>query len=176
MNDDPQRESEAAVQGRAFEYQNVHWLWLSAVVLVADQVTKQLVVKQLGVFERIAITPFFNLTHVHNTGAAFSFMSGASPVFFISLAVVVSVGILIWLRRHPRGEVLNAAGLCLILAGAVGNAIDRATRGYVIDFLDFHAAGWHWPAFNVADMGICVGAGLLIFDMLFLAGRRQQAS
>jgi signal peptidase II len=152
----------------AIKYHNVHWLWLSLAIIVLDQITKQLVFINLEPYETLRLLPVFNLTHMRNTGAAFSMLSSASPLFFIALGVAVSVGILIWLRRHPHGETLVAIGLALILGGALGNVIDRAYRGYVVDFLDFHIGecGWcHWPAFNVADSAIVIGAGLLIWDM-----------
>lgn len=156
----------AAHDERGFQLQNVHWLWLSALVIAADQVTKQLVVNKLALFDRIPLFDWLNLTLMHNTGAAFSIFAGATPWFFVGLGVLVSVGILVWMRRHPRGETLVAASLALILGGALGNAIDRATRGYVIDFVDFHIQGWHYPAFNVADSAIVLGAILLGLDML----------
>jgi len=159
---------------RAFHFSNVHWLWLSGLIILADQVTKQLVVNDLTLYERIPLLPILNLTRMHNTGAAFSMLSDMGPLFFVLLAVGVSVGILIWLRRHPHDERLAAVSLSLILGGALGNAIDRATRGHVIDFIDFHVSGWHYPAFNVADCAITVGAALLIIDSLF--GRRSQDS
>lgn len=150
---------------RAFRYQNAHWLWLSALVIAADQVTKQLVVNQMALFDRIELLPFLNLVYVHNTGAAFSMFSSAAPWFFVALSVGVSIGILIWLRRYPQQQRLVAVSLTLILGGALGNGIDRATRGYVIDFIDVHGMGWHWPAFNVADSAITLGAALLLLDM-----------
>lgn len=156
----------AADDERGFQLQNVHWLWLSVIVIAADQITKQLVVNKLALFDRIPLFDWLNLTLMHNTGAAFSIFAGATPWFFVALSVLVSVGILIWMRRHPSGERLVAASLALILGGALGNAIDRATRGFVIDFVDFHIHGWHYPAFNVADSAIVLGAVLLGLDML----------
>lgn len=158
---------------RAFHYRNVYWLWLSALVIAADQISKQIVVKQLDLYERVVVLPFFNLTRTHNTGAAFSIFADAAPVFFIGLAVAVSIGILIWLRRNPDHERLAAAGLCLILGGALGNAIDRAARGYVIDFIDLYAASWHWPAFNLADSAITVGAALILLDLFLQRGHKN---
>jgi signal peptidase II len=157
----------------AIRYHNVHWLWLSLVVLSLDQITKQMVFLNLAHHESLRLLPVFNLTHMRNTGAAFSMFSSASPLFFAGLGVVVSIGILWWLRRHPRGETLVAVALSLILGGALGNVIDRVYRGYVVDFLDFHIGecGWcHWPAFNLADTGIVIGAGLLILDMYRKSG------
>lgn len=159
---------------RAFHYRNVYWLWLSAAVIVSDQITKQLVVNNFDLYERVVLAPMLNLTRMHNTGAAFSILADMAPMFFVALAVAVSVGILIWLRRNPQGERLTAVSLCLILGGALGNAIDRATRGYVIDFIDLHAAGWHWPAFNVADCAISVGAVLIVVDMLIRRDADEQ--
>lgn len=160
----------------AFHYKNVYWLWLSAAVMVADQITKQLVVRNLGWFDVMPVFPHFNLVHMHNTGAAFSMLSSAPRVFFILLGVAVSVGILWWLRRNPRGQTLFASALALILGGALGNVIDRATRGYVVDFLDFYWGSWHFAAFNVADAAITLGAGLMILDMILESRRARQAA
>jgi signal peptidase II len=145
---------------------NAHWLWLSAALILLDQISKQLVHRQLDWYESVTVLPFFNIVHLRNTGVAFSMFSDSSQLVFIGLALVVSVGILIWLRRHPSDQPLVAVALCLILAGAIGNAIDRAARGYVVDFLDFHWAGWHFAAFNIADTAITIGAGLMILDAI----------
>lgn len=161
----------------AFEYRNVYWLWISAAVMLADQVTKQLIVRHLGWFDVLPVMPHFNIVHMRNTGAAFSMFSGAAPALFILLGVAVSIGILWWLRRNPRGQTLVAVALSLILGGALGNVIDRATRGYVVDFLDFYWGRWHFAAFNVADSAITVGAGLLLLDMWLVSRRtRTQAA
>jgi signal peptidase II len=154
-------------------YRNVYWLWLSALIILADQVTKQMIVKNFAWFETKAILPHLNLVHMKNTGAAFSMMSSAPPAMFVLLGVVVSVAILIWLRRHPQGQTMVAIAFCLILGGALGNVIDRVTRGHVVDFVDFYWGTWHFAAFNVADSAITVGAGLLILDML-LQGRGRE--
>lgn len=153
----------------AIRYSNVHWLWLSVTVIALDQISKQLVFIKLIPFESVWLLPVLNLNHMHNTGAAFSMLSGASPFFFVLLGVAVSVGVIVWLRLHPQGQTLVAVALALIQGGALGNVIDRATRGYVVDFIDFHIGecGWcHWPAFNLADSAIVVGAALLMLDML----------
>jgi signal peptidase II len=145
------------------------WLWLSAVLVVLDQLTKQLATASLNYAEPVAVMPFFNLTLVHNTGAAFSFLSqagGWQRWFFAAIALVVSVGIVFWLKRLDRDKLWEALGLALVLAGAVGNLWDRIAYGYVVDFLDFYYGSWHWPAFNVADIAIVIGAGLLIIDAL----------
>ena len=101
-------------------------------------------------------------------------MRDAPPIFFILLGVGVSLGILWWLRKNPSGQTVLAVGLSLILGGALGNVIDRAARGYVVDFLDFYAYGWHYPSFNVADIAITTGAGLLILDMILESRRLKQ--
>ena len=154
---------------------NVHWLWLSAAVMLLDQVTKQLVVKHIDRFESIAVMPHLNWVHMHNRGAAFSMMSDMPPAFFVLLASAVSIGILIWLRRNPHGQRLMASGLALILGGALGNVIDRVRLGHVTDFIDVYYQQWHFAAFNVADAAITVGAGFLLLDMLLETLRERRA-
>lgn len=142
------------------------WLSIAAVVLVLDQITKFVVVSTFALYERREVTSFFNLVFVRNEGAAFSFLADAGGWqrgFFIAVGLVAALWIGWLLRRHPE-QTLFCLALSLILGGAVGNVIDRVLFGAVVDFLDFHAFGWHWPAFNVADMGISVGAGLLVWD------------
>jgi signal peptidase II len=144
------------------------WLALSAAVLIADQATKWLVLWTFTVHTSVPVTSFFNLVLVFNPGAAFSFLASASGwqrEFFIAVAVVASVWVTYLLRRHAS-ETRFALGLSLILGGAIGNLIDRVVLGAVVDFLDFHLFGYHWPAFNIADSGITVGAALLVWDSL----------
>jgi signal peptidase II len=144
------------------------WLGISVFVLVLDQLTKYLVRSTFGLHESIEVTPFFNLVFVMNRGAAFSFLStadGWQRELFIAIALAASVWIGWLLRKHP-GEVLFCFALSLILGGALGNVIDRVLYGAVVDFLDFHAYGYHWPAFNVADTAISCGAALLVFEAL----------
>jgi signal peptidase II len=144
------------------------WLALSALIVFLDQATKLIVTRYLTIHETVAVTPFFNLVLAYNPGAAFSFLSSASGWqrwLFIAIALIASVWIVLLLRRYPRLR-LFAAALSLVLAGAVGNLIDRVLFGAVIDFLDFHALGYHWPAFNVADSAITCGALLLVWDTL----------
>lgn len=157
----------------ALRYKNVHFLWLAAFVILGDQVTKQLVVQKIARFESIEVLPNFNIVHMHNTGAAFSMLSTLPPVAFVLLGVVVSIVILVWLRKNASGQRLVASGLSLILGGALGNVIDRVRLGHVTDFIDFHVGDWHFAAFNVADSAISVGAGLLILDMILDAWRRK---
>jgi len=144
------------------------WLALSSLLVAADQITKYVAVQQLALNQIVAVTPFFNLVLVYNAGAAFSFLSDAAGWqrgFFIGIALVASAWIVYLLRRYPHQRRF-ALALSLVLAGAVGNVVDRVLHGAVIDFLDFHAYGYHWPAFNVADSAISCGAALLIWDAL----------
>jgi signal peptidase II len=149
------------------------WLLLSFVVVMADQVTKTYISRHFLEFEFIRILPVLDITCMHNVGAAFSFLASASGWqrwVFIGLAVVVSIGIIVWLLRLPRSATpLLAAGLALVLGGAVGNVIDRIRLGYVIDFIHFHWDRAYFPAFNVADSSITVGAACLLLDALFEA-------
>jgi signal peptidase II len=159
----------------SYQYKNVYWLWLSALVIFVDQVTKQLVVKHLAWFEVMPLLPHFNFVYMKNTGAAFSMFTAAPASVFVALGVAVSVGIIIWMRRNPAGQTLVATALALILGGALGNVIDRATRGFVVDFIDFYVGNWHFAAFNVADSAITLGAGLMVLDMLLDARRAKAA-
>jgi len=147
----------------------LRWLWLAVVVIILDQLTKQLVVSNLMLHESLPLMPSLNLLRAENTGAAFSLLSSASGWqrwFFIVLAVSVSGFLIFWLRRLSAGQRLQAAALALILGGALGNLCDRVLYGYVIDFIDVYYQGWHFPIFNVADSAISVGAALLILDAL----------
>jgi signal peptidase II len=149
------------------------WLALAALIIVADQFTKTLVLGWFAHGEVREVTSFFNLVRVHNTGAAFSFLAGASGWqrwFFVGLGFVASVFIVWMLRRHPEQRLFCGA-ITGILGGALGNVIDRLLHGYVVDMLDFHWAGWHFPAFNLADSAITAGAALLILDEILRVRR-----
>ena len=152
------------------------WLLLSAFVVLADQVSKTYIARHFLEFEFIRILPVLDITCMHNVGAAFSFLASASGWqrwLFIGLAGAVSIGIIIWLIRLPRGtHALLAAGLALVLGGALGNVIDRIRLGYVIDFIHFHWDRAYFPAFNVADSAITVGAACLLLDALFESKRK----
>src|ERR1043165_6199499 len=132
-------------------YKNVYWLWLSALVIFIDQVTKQLVVKNFVRYESKALLPHLNLTYMENTGAAFSMMAGAPALLFVVLGVGVSLGILLWLRRNPRGQGMVAVAFCLPAGGALGHSTARSTpsRGCVVAFIVFFGGPRHFPAFNV---------------------------
>jgi signal peptidase II len=159
----------------AFKASNVYWLWVSALVIFVDQVTKQMVVRTLGWFDSYAVLPHLNFVHMRNTGAAFSMFSSLPAAFFVLLGTGVSLGILWWLRRHPDTQRLMACALSLVLGGALGNVVDRVTRGHVVDFVDFYIGSWHFAAFNLADSAITLGAGLLILDMLLEQRRGRTA-
>lgn len=153
------------------------WLALAAVLALADQASKGAISANLRIGEAREITGFFNLVLAHNRGAAFSFLSDAGGwqrALFIGIAVLATAVIVLMLVRHS-GERLFSGGLALILGGALGNLWDRIALGYVVDFLDFHALGWHFWAFNLADSAITVGAGLLILDGLRSAGAPHKA-
>jgi signal peptidase II len=156
-----------------------NWLWLGVAVIVLDQWTKALIVDRFEEFDRVVLLPVLDLMRLHNTGAAFSFLSDASGWqrwLFVGLGVAVSGGILVWLRRLPvKGQGLLASGLSLILGGALGNVIDRVLRGHVIDFIRVHYDAWSFdfPAFNVADSAITVGAALIILDNLLELDRAR---
>jgi len=151
------------------------WLGLAAVVVLLDQLAKLTVERLFDYGDVHPVTGFFNLVLTYNRGAAFSFLAGASgwqKQFLTAIAIVASLIILFLLARHGAQKLFSLA-LALILGGAVGNVIDRIAYGHVIDFLDFHWRGWHWPAFNVADSAIVCGAGLLILDELLRVRRSK---
>ncbi|MDP3295564.1 MAG: signal peptidase II [Nevskia sp.] len=147
-------------------FDNLRLLWIAAFVIVVDQIAKYFVGKALLLYDSIPVIAHFNLVRLHNTGAAFSMLNQAPAAMFILLSVAVSIGILWWLRANRHGQVLNALAFVFVLGGALGNAIDRATRGYVLDFIQFFVGDWHFAAFNVADMAITLGAGLMVVDLL----------
>ena|SRR5579859_7933801 len=154
---------------------NSRWIWLSVAVIVLDQLSKLYIATHMRLFEIIYVLPVFNIALLHNTGAAFSMLAGAAGWtrwFFIALALAIVAAIVTWLMRMPvNASRWVAAGLALVAGGALGNAMDRLTHGYVVDFLQFHWQGWFFPAFNVADSAITVGAALLILDGLFFQRR-----
>ena len=143
------------------------WLWLSLVVIVLDQATKFVATRFLDLYERVEVLPVLDFTRLHNTGAAFSMLAGASGWqrwFFVGLAFAVSALLVVWIWRTPRGEKLLPLSLALILGGALGNVVDRLWHGYVVDFIHVHWGSAYFPAFNIADSAITVGAALLIVD------------
>ncbi len=152
------------------------YLWVAVVVLILDQLTKVTAADYLALHDEVKLLPFLSLTLVHNTGAAFGFLSSANGwqnIFFIVVALIACIVILWMSRRLAAKDILLASGLMLILGGAAGNLTDRLIHGYVIDFIDVYYRTWHWPAFNIADSAITVGAVLLAVDALGL-GRENK--
>lgn len=150
----------------------LQWTWLSGLVIVLDQLSKFAARAALELHIENPVIPFFNLTLAYNRGAAFSFLNDAGGwqrSFFTALAIIVSIVIVVWLKRLPSDDKWTAAGLALILGGAIGNVIDRIYFGYVTDFLDVYYGGYHWPTFNIADSGISIGAAVLVIHSLFFA-------
>jgi signal peptidase II len=158
----------------------LRWGSLTLLVILVDQMTKAFVESRFDLFDAVRVLPFLDFTLLYNTGAAFSFLAGASGWqrwFFIALGIVVSVAILAWMRQlDPRRHRLLAAGLALIMGGALGNVIDRVWHGHVIDFIHFHWKQWEFPAFNMADTSITIGAALLILDAILESRRGRGAS
>jgi len=149
------------------------WLGLAAVVLLADQFTKILILGHYQLGDSTVVTGFFNVVRVHNAGAAFSFLSDASGWqrwLFVGIGAVAMV-LIVWMLRSNPTQRLFSAALALILGGAMGNVLDRLLYGYVVDFIDVHWASWHFPAFNVADSAITLGAAALILDELLRVRR-----
>jgi signal peptidase II len=154
------------------------WLWLSLLAIILDQGSKLAITSSMQLHQSIFVTPYFNLTYVHNTGAAFSFLSeagGWQRWFFAGLALVISGVIAVWLARLKQHETLLAVALSLVLGGAIGNLIDRLAYGYVIDFLDVYYQTWHWPAFNVADSAITLGVILMLLESFGLWKQEEDA-
>lgn len=149
------------------------WLGLALVLLLADQFTKVLILGYYQLGDSTRVTDFFNIVRVHNKGAAFSFLSDASgwQRWFFTGIGLVAAAVILWMLKSHSGQKLFAFALACILGGAIGNVIDRILYGYVVDFLDFHWAGSHFPAFNIADSAISVGAACLILDELLRVRR-----
>ena len=151
------------------------WLGIALLIILLDQFTKTLIVGNFQLGDSRTVTSFFNVVRVHNAGAAFSFLAGASGWqrwFFVGLGTLAT-GFIVWMLRKHGGQRLFSWALSLILGGAVGNVIDRLLHGHVIDFIQIHAAGWYFPSFNIADSAITVGAVLLILDELLRVRRTR---
>lgn len=152
---------------KLFTETGLRWLWLTLICLILDQVTKHWVAGSFELYESVSVLPIFSLTYVHNLGAAFSFLAdqgGWQRWFFTAIASIASIVFIIWLAKTPKSQTLISIAFALMLSGALGNLIDRALFGYVIDFLDFHWSGKHFPAFNIADSMIFIGASLMILE------------
>ncbi len=151
------------------------WLGLALLIIIADQLTKMLIIGNYRLGDATFITSFFNIVRAHNTGAAFSFLASAGGWqrwFFTGIGIAAAIFI-VWMLRSHSAQKLFSFALACILGGAVGNVIDRSLHGYVVDFLDFHWANWHFPAFNVADSAISIGAVCLILDELLRVRRAK---
>ena len=157
------------------------WLWLSALMVILDQLTKKIAEAELLLHKPIAIFPSFNFTLMYNKGAAFSFLSeadGWQRIFFVALSTIISIFLFFWLKqitsddKQKNNQLLQIA-IALILGGAIGNLIDRAMTGAVVDFIQLYYSTYYFPAFNIADSAITVGAALLIIDMLMESKRNK---
>lgn len=151
------------------------WLGLSLIILIADQFTKILIVGYYQLGDSTYVTSFFNVVRWHNSGAAFSFLAGASgwQRWFFTAFGLLAAAVIVWLLKSHSGQKLFAFALACILGGAIGNVIDRLLYGHVVDFLDFHWSGWHFPTFNIADSAITIGAVCLILDELLRVRRSR---
>ena len=150
-----------------FTQTSLKWLWLTVIFLVIDQLSKYWVVDSLELYLSIEILPFFNFTYVQNPGAAFSFLAdqaGWQRWFFTAVASIASIVFIYWLAKTPKEQSCLGIAFALMLSGALGNLIDRVLFGYVIDFIDVYLGTYRWPAFNVADSAIFIGAALMIID------------
>jgi signal peptidase II len=151
------------------------WLALALIIIILDQFTKTLILGYYQLGDSTRVTSFFNIVRAHNPGAAFSFLAGAGGWqrwFFTGIGAIATLFIL-WMLRSHHAQKLFAFALACILGGAIGNVVDRLLHGYVVDFLDFHWAGWHFPAFNIADSGITIGAVCLILDEILRVKRAR---
>ncbi|HMT79354.1 MAG TPA: signal peptidase II [Azonexus sp.] len=151
------------------------WYVLAGVVIVLDQLSKWVVLKNIGFGETIYVAPFWNWVLAFNPGAAFSFLAdqpGWQRWLFSALALAVSGWLAIMLRQHPQQKLLSLA-LSLVMGGALGNVIDRIRFGAVVDFIQWHAAGYYWPAFNIADSAITIGAVLLVIEQLTATTKKE---
>jgi signal peptidase II len=148
----------------------LNWLWLSVLVVILDQITKAVASHYLAMHAPVQLIPGLNFTLMHNTGAAFSILSqagGWQRWFFIVLAGTISIAIIVWLANLPARNRWTASALAMILGGATGNLWDRIVLGYVVDYIDVFYRDWHWPAFNIADSAITIGAIMLIIDAIW---------
>ena len=164
---------------KTLQPQQLKWLVLSVLVVWLDQYSKILVVENFNLYDRVELLPIFNLTRAHNYGAAFSFLADAGGwqrYFFTAVALIASFVFTLWLMQTKPGQKTLPIALALVLGGAIGNVYDRVSLGYVVDFLDFHWGMRHFPAFNVADMAITIGAGFMLLDMFLEYRQESKAS
>ena len=155
----------------------LRWLWLSLLMLIIDQFTKQWTIQALDLHESYEILSFFNFTYARNYGAAFSFLGDAGgwqKYLFTGIAFAVSAYLIYSLKKNKASMVFTNIAFSLILSGAIGNVIDRLVYGYVIDFLDFDLGFYRWPTFNIADSVIFIGAAMIILESLFESKHKQK--
>ena len=169
----------SAAEGRRFSGRNAE-IWIAALIVLLDQATKAIVRRRFELHESVELVPgFFNLTRVHNTGAAFGMLNDIDfpfkPAVLVFVATAALAGVALYAAMLPPAQWIARIGLAFILGGAAGNLIDRVTLGYVVDFFDVFWRGWHFWAFNVADTAISVGVGLMILDLLGLGTRVSRA-
>ena len=148
----------------------LRWLWLAIAVVVLDLGTKQYFMQTFRLYESVAVMPFFNFTYAHNYGAAFSFLAdkgGWQRWFSALIALAICIVLVVMMYKNKASAKLSNIAYALIIGGALGNLSDRLIHGFVIDFLDFYVGDWHWPTFNIADVSICLGAGLIIIESFF---------
>jgi signal peptidase II len=175
VNDVSTRDMKLSTSCKTWCSSGLSWVWLAVLIIAIDRYSKWWVVQHLVFQQPLTVWPFFDLTLAYNKGAAFSFLHSASGwqhILLGGLAMVVSVAVLVWLRRLPRNAYWMNTALCLILGGALGNAWDRVLYGYVIDFLSFHWGSWYFAIFNVADSAICVGAFMVMVRWSFASSDR----
>ncbi len=154
-------------------------LWLAAVLILLDQITKYLAITLLVQGVPVAVMPSLNMTLAYNYGAAFGFladMGGWQRWFLSTIAIVISIVLIVWLTKLPKKWTTEVVGLNLILSGAIGNVIDRVLEGRVTDFIDFYIGNWHYATFNIADMAITIGAGLLLWSELWVKPKAEKAA
>ena len=155
----------------------LRWLWLTVVIIVADLAIKQLVLKELTLYEPHPVIPYFNIMYAQNFGAAFSFLAdkgGWQRWFFAGIAIAISITLMVMMYRQSVKKRLSNIAYALIIGGAIGNLFDRLVHGFVVDYIDFYVGNWHWPTFNLADMAICIGAALVIFEGFLPDKPKQQ--
>lgn len=157
---------------------NMVYLRISALVMIADQISKWLLLKYLVETKEYAILPFFNIVVVHNKGVSFGMFKDlpefVGPWLLSGLAIAICAFFLLWITKVENK--MQPAAIALVIGGALGNVVDRLRFGSVVDFLDFHIGNWHWPAFNIADSAVCIGVAILIIHSLFFENKPQQAS
>lgn len=145
----------------------LRWLWLTVVILIVDLASKQLILNNFQLYASIPLMPYLNLSYTQNPGAAFSFLAdkgGWQRWFFVFVAIVICVMLIVMMYRQSVNKKLSNIIYALVIGGALGNLCDRLIHGFVVDFIDFYVGYWHWPTFNIADIAICVGVSLIIFD------------